>query len=376
MINRIKVTTILGTRPEIIRLSKILNDFNKVFEHRLVHTGQNFDHELSAIFFHDLNIQEPDVFLETESGSLGKFLAGLFIGVEKELLSNRPDAVVILGDTNSALSGIIAKRMGIPVYHLEAGNRSYDQNVPEEINRRIIDHFADYNLAYTQHAKSNLLREGLHPQFVTVIGSPLNEVLAQQNEKIMNSIILETLDLLPNGYFLVSVHRQENVDDINRLTTLFQTLNRLAEIHKLPIIISTHPRTKDKLSVSKLKLNNMIQLHPPFGFLDYIKLQLGARLVLSDSGSVSEESAILGFPAITIRDSMERPEAIESGSIIMSGIESTGVLSAIEGLDFLGAGNGVPESYEISDTSSRVIKYILSTLNSHEFRSGLRTSKS
>lgn len=372
MIKKIRVTTILGTRPEIIRLSKILNNFDQVFDHRLVHTGQNFNHELSAIFFHDLNIRQPDVLLKTESKSLGNFLGDLFIEIEKELTANRPDAVVILGDTNSALSGIIAKRMGIPIYHLEAGNRSYDQNVPEEINRKIVDHFADYNLAYTQHAKANLLREGLHPQFVTVIGSPLNEVLSQQSENIAKSKILETLGLQPKSYFLVSVHRQENVDDQNRLGVLFQSLNDLAEDQELPIVISTHPRTREKLSRSKLKLNDLIQLHTPFGFLDYNKLQTNARLVLSDSGSVSEESAILGFPAITIRDSMERPEALESGSIIMSGIESNGISSALHGLEHLGTGERLPESYEISDTSSRVVKYILSTVNSHGFRSGLR----
>ena len=373
MIKKIKVTTILGTRPEIIRLSKVLSDFDKVFDHRLVHTGQNFDHELSAIFFDDLNIRQPDSFLKSGSKSLGLFLGELFVEIEKEFIANRPDAVVILGDTNSALSGIIAKRMGIPIYHLEAGNRSYDQNVPEEINRKIVDHFADYNLAYTQHAKANLLREGLHPQFVTVIGSPLNEVLSQQSENIAQSKILETLSLQPKSYFLVSVHRQENVDDSNRLRQLFQSLNDLAESQGLPIVISTHPRTREKLSISKLKLSNLIQLHAPFGFLDYNKLQSNARLVLSDSGSVSEESAILGFPAITIRDSMERPEAIESGSIIMSGIEINGIANAINGLEFLGKGDQLPESYEICDTSSRVIKFILSTVASHGFRSGLRT---
>jgi UDP-N-acetylglucosamine 2-epimerase (non-hydrolysing) len=372
VIKRIKVTTVLGTRPEIIRLSKILKDFDRVFDHRLIHTGQNVDNELSKIFFDELDIRTPDLFLQTQPNSLGKFLSKLFAEIENELLANRPDAVVILGDTNSALSGIIAKRMGIPVYHLEAGNRSFDQNVPEEINRKIIDHFADYNLAYTQHAKNNLLREGLHPQFITVVGSPLNEVLTEYKQRILESKILENLQVENQNYFLVSVHRQENVDNLDRLTMLFESFNDLADVYKLPIIISTHPRTKDKISSSKLKLSKFIQLHPPFGFLDYNKLQLNARLVLSDSGSISEESAILGFPAITIRDSMERPEALEAGSIIMSGIEKYGIQAAVKGLEYLGARHDLPESYEISDTSSRVLKFILSTVNSHRFRSGLR----
>ena len=367
-----KVTTILGTRPELIRLSCILEKLDKVYSHTVIHTGQNSDASLSEIFIRELGIREPDVFLGIPTGTFGEFTANLFSSIEKEFEKNPPDAVLILGDTNSALAGIVAKRRGIPVYHLEAGNRSFDSNVPEEINRKIVDHFADYNLAYTQNAKANLIQEGLHPKTLTVIGSPLGEVLSKYRSKIDASDVLKRLNLEPNCYFLVSAHRQENIDSPSRLKVVIESLNWIADEFKLPIVVSTHPRMRDKIDKSNSKIADEIQLHQPFGFLDYNKLQLNAKAVLSDSGSVSEESAILGFPAVTIRDSMERPEALETGSIIMSGISITGISEALNILFNLPQAISQPHDYQTLDTSTRVINFIASTIHSHHFRVGLR----
>jgi UDP-N-acetylglucosamine 2-epimerase (non-hydrolysing) len=292
--------------------------------------------------------------------------------IERELDSHPTDVVVILGDTNSALAGIIAKRRGIPVYHLEAGNRSFDANVPEEINRKIVDHFADYNLAYTQTAKENLLREGIHPQAITIIGSPLGEVLDRYRSRINESTVLDRLKLHTGNYFVVSAHRQENIDQPSRINELFETLNWIASEFKQPVIVSTHPRTHEKIQRTKLDLSNMIQLHEPFGFFDYIKLQQNARAVLSDSGSVSEESAILGFPAITIRDSMERQEALESGTIIMAGISQKGISEALGIVLNTPRTKSIPLDYQVQDTSTRVVNFIASTVHSHAFRNAIR----
>ena len=367
-----RVTTILGTRPELIRLSSMLEKFDNGFSHRVVHTGQNSDPQLSDIFIKELGIREPDLYLGIPAGSVASFCAQLFIDIEKEFEQNPTDAVVILGDTNSALAGIIAKRRGIPVYHLEAGNRSFDSNVPEEINRRIVDHFADYNLAYTKNAMQNLLNEGLKPNSMTVIGSPLNEVLTRYSSEINQSSILDSLKVVPQGYFLVSAHRQENIDLESRLASLIESLNWMAQEFDVPVIVSTHPRMRDKLRKSGLSLEKNILLHEPFGFLDYNKLQINARIVLSDSGSVSEEAAILGFPAITIRDSMERPEALETGSVIMSGISVIGISEAIQILTKLPRAKSIPSDYQVQDTSTRVLNFIASTIHSHDFRVGLR----
>ena len=367
-----RITTILGTRPEIIRLSSIIGRFDQVFEHRLVHTGQNVDPALSHVFLEELKIREPDKHLDIPIGTLGSFLAELFKEIELEFDRNPPDAVVLLGDTNSALSGIIAKRRGIPVYHLEAGNRSFDINVPEETNRHIVDHFADFNMPYTSHAKENLLREGLHPRNISVIGSPLNEVIGRFNSKIEESQILQKLKLKSGEYFLVSAHRQENVDDPKRLADLINALNEVAKKFQVPVVISTHPRTKSKLDSLKVKVDPLLNFNQPFGFFDYNKLQKEARIVLSDSGSVSEESVILNFPAITIRDSMERPEALESGSILLSGITATGILEAISIVEEMPRSRTQPQEYLIPDCSTRVINFISSTVHQHNYWSGLR----
>jgi UDP-N-acetylglucosamine 2-epimerase len=367
-----RVTTILGTRPELIRLTCVIDRLDQVFAHRLIHTGQNTDPALSQVFLDELKIRKPDNYLDIPVGTLGAFLGDLFNAIERELDSNPPDAVLILGDTNSALAGIIAKRRGIPVYHLEAGNRSFDLNVPEEINRHIVDHFADFNMAYTSHAKENLLREGIHPRNISVIGSPLNEVIARYKDQINKSTILEKLGLKTGEFFLVSAHRQENIDDPKRLSRLLDALNAIATKFGLRIIVSTHPRTKNKLDKLNIQINPLISFETPFGYFDYNKLQKEARLVFSDSGSVSEESVILGFPAITIRDSMERPEALEAGSILMSGISEAGIMEAIEIIESGPTSKSPPSEYLIPDSSTRVVNFIASTVHQHAFWNGLR----
>ena len=367
----IKITTVVGTRPEIIRMSEIIKDFDRNFEHRLIHTGQNSDEGLKDVFFEDLNLRQPDVFFGGLQGTLGEFLAHLFIKMESELLANRPDAFVLLGDTNSAMSAIIAKRLGIPIYHLEAGNRSFDANVPEEINRRIVDHIADFNMPYTELARANLISEGIHPRKIALTGTPLLEVLTAHKESIAKSKILEKLKLERGKYFLVSAHRQENVDFPERLEALLNTLLLIIEKYDLPILMSTHPRTRKQLAKLDLKNFDKLIFHDPFGFLDYQSLQLNARAVLSDSGTVSEESAILGFPALTIRNSMERPEALESGSIIMSGIEKDQVLDSLDALEIGGLSKHIPNAYQIEDVSKRVTNFIISTVHQHKFWNGL-----
>jgi UDP-N-acetyl-L-fucosamine synthase len=370
--SKMRITTILGTRPEIIRLSNIIGKLDELYEHRLVHTGQNFSAELSEVFFKELGLRKPDAHFASVSSTLGGFLSDLFSNLQVEFDNYRPDAVLILGDTNSALSGILAKRIGIPVYHLEAGNRSYDANVPEELNRRIVDHLADFNLAYTENAKDNLIREGIHPRNVIVIGSPLNEVINNNLSSISKSTVLNHLSLLEKEYFLVSAHRQENVDNPARLGVLMEALNAVAARYEVPVIVSLHPRTRDKMANSTIEINPLIKFHEPFGFFDYMRLQVSARAVISDSGSISEEAAILGFDAITIRNSMERPEALEAGTILLSGIDPDGVLDALQTIESIGLSRNLPRDYSIPDTSIRVVNFIGSTIRQHSYWSGLR----
>jgi UDP-N-acetylglucosamine 2-epimerase len=368
---KIKVTTIVGTRPEIIRMSEIIKKFDKNFDHRIIHTGQNPDPLLKDIFFEDLDLRKPDVYFEGQHTSLGTFLSNLFASAEKEFINHRPDAVVILGDTNSALSAILAKRFGIPVYHLEAGNRSFDQNVPEEINRKIVDHTADFNLVYTNLARNNLIAEGLHPRTIALIGSPLFEVINAHIEKINGSRILQDLKLVKNEYILVSAHRQENIDFKYRFQKFISTLELISKTFQNPILVSTHPRTQKQLDFHNVTKNLNIIFHPPFNFTDYNHLQKNAKIVLSDSGTISEESAILGFKAITIRDSMERPEALESGSVVMSGTNPENVLEAIKILLNSNLSSHMPYEYFITDSSQRVLNYIVSTVNQHNFWNSL-----
>jgi len=360
-----KIITVVGTRPEIIRLSLIIPLLGQFCNHILVHTGQNYDYELNKIFFKDLDIKKPDYFLGVQGDSLGEMIGKIISESEKIFKKEKPDAVLILGDTNSSLSGYMVKRLKIPIFHMEAGNRCFDLNVPEEINRKIIDHISDFNLAYTEHARRNLLREGIHPRKIYLIGSPMKEVLLHYRNKIDHSKILAKLLLKKEEYFLVSVHREENVDNKENLLNIIEILNKLSEDYHLPVIVSTHPRTQNRLQkIKNIKIRNLIRFLKPFGFIDYIHLQMNAFCTLSDSGTISEESAIMGFPAITIRNAMERPEAMDSGNIIMTGLD---IDTIIESIKIATADrknlskNAIPYEYKITNTSQRVVKIIIGT---------------
>jgi UDP-N-acetylglucosamine 2-epimerase (non-hydrolysing) len=375
---KLTVVTVVGTRPEIIRLSRVIPLLDKHFNHIFVNTGQNKDPMLSKVFFDELEIRTPDLYLDVDTSTLGAVLGDTLAKIEKVFLEHKPDAVLILGDTNSAISAVLAKRMHIPVYHMEAGNRSFDENVPEETNRRLVDHVADFNIPYTEHARRNLIAEGLPPRRIMVSGSPMREVLDNYMAKIQASNILKTLELEPQKYFLVSAHRQENVDSPERLKDLLETLKKVHETWGLPIMVSTHPRTRKQLeSVSGYKETKGVVFHEPFGFIDYNKLQLNAKCVLSDSGTISEESIILGFPSVTIRDSMERPEALESGGIVMTGLKAENVIAGIrsvteDGDHSKGTAAQLPAGYEVADCSTRVVRYMLSTVSRHHEWAGIR----
>jgi len=370
---KLKVFTIVGTRPEIIRLSLIIPLFEKYFDHLFIHTGQNYDYELNEIFFSDLGLKIPDVFMNIDNSSFGKAIGDIFIKTEQLFRSNTPDALVVLGDTNSSLSAYIAKRFHIPIYHMEAGNRSFDNNVPEEINRKMIDHIADFNLVYTENSRRHLLSEGLPHRRIYVTGSPMFEVLQHYLPKIKQSNILETLKLTPQKYFLISVHREENVDYPENLQKISIVLNTLAEQYHYPVIVSTHPRTRKRLeNLDSFKFNSLIQFLKPFSFTDYNFLQMNSACVISDSGTISEESSILKFPAITIRNSMERPEAIDAGTIILTGFDPDIVLDSIKVAIEEGAKyTKICPEYEIDNCSMRVLKLILGTAKLHKQWSGL-----
>ena len=370
--------TIVGTRPEIIRLSRVIPALDERFEHILVHTGQNYDSSLSDVFFSDLKLRRPDVFLNVSHESLGSMLGDILVKIESVFTEHEPDAVLILGDTNSSIAAVMAKRMHIPVYHMEAGNRSFDENVPEETNRRLVDHVADFNLAYTEHARRNLLAEGLRPRNTVVIGSPMREVLAYYEKEIQNSSVLRELSLEKGGYFLVSAHRQENVDDPERLRRLLETLQKIHKIWQIPVLISTHPRTRDRLAaLTGFEGLDGLTFHEPFGFFDYNHLQVNARAVLSDSGTISEESAILNFPAVTIRDSMERPEALEWGTIVLSGLGARDVIAALEEAisNHSDVPKPLPAGYEVLNVADRVTRFMLSTAGRHALWFGLNSKK-
>ncbi|MEO6837237.1 MAG: UDP-N-acetylglucosamine 2-epimerase (non-hydrolyzing) [Ginsengibacter sp.] len=361
--NHLKIITVVGTRPEIIRLSRTMTLLDQYTNQVIVHTGQNYDYELNEIFWKDLELRKPDHFLEINTSSLGNAVGDIIRKTEEILKKENPDALLVLGDTNSCLSAYMAKRMHIPVFHMEAGNRSFDLNVPEEVNRKIIDHIADYNLVYTEHARRHLISEGLQHRRIYLTGSPMKEVLNYYLPKIQKSVILEKLKLKKNKYFLVSAHREENIDNPANLQQILSVLQKLEEKYKLPIIVSTHPRTRKMLEkLDKIKFNKKIHFLKPFGFLDYIFLQQNACCTLSDSGTISEESSILNFPAISLRESMERPEAQDTGSIILTGFDSSIVLDsiafAIKERQNRKSKN-IPADYDISDTSWRVLKLIM-----------------
>nr|WP_232211647.1 UDP-N-acetylglucosamine 2-epimerase (non-hydrolyzing) [Nocardioides sp. CF8] len=349
-------------------------DQTEGIEHVVVHTGQNYDHNLNQVFFDDLGLRAPDHYLGVDTSTLGAVLGGVLIGTEQVILAEKPDAVLVLGDTNSCLATVMAKRMRIPTYHMEAGNRCFDENVPEETNRRLVDHVADFNLAYTEHARRNLLAEGLHPRRVLVTGSPMREVLEHYRPQIDASDVLDRLDLTPQGYFLVSAHREENVDSPARLRILLDCLLAVHAKWQLPVIVSTHPRTRKRLESLGADLGSAdIRWMEPFGFHDYNKLQLEAACALSDSGTISEESSILGFPAITLRDSIERPEALDSGSIMMTGLNAVDVVRAVAVAMADGViSSTIPAGYEITDTSARTVRFILSTATRHHQWAGIR----
>jgi len=371
-----KVVTILGTRPEIIRLSSVLARLDEHVDHVIVHTGQNYDYELNEIFFQDLNVRKPDYFMNIDTSSLGKVYGNILIKAEEILKTENPDAVLILGDTNSAIAGIIAKRMKIPIYHMEAGNRCFDQNVPEETNRRIIDHISDFNLCYTEHARRHLLSEGLPHRRVYVTGSPMNEVLHAHLDKIMTSNALAELKIDKDKYFLVSIHREENVDRRASLTSLLTALENIDKEYDLPVIVSTHPRTRKRLETLGRQQNSPnIKFLKPFGFLDYVFLQMNAKCVISDSGTICEESSILNFPAITVRNAIERPEAMDTGSIVVTGVDPDVILPAIKlqtSDDILQHDVYIPEDYRIKNTSQRVVKLILGTAKLSNLWDGVR----
>ena len=379
--NRIKVTTILGTRPEIIRLSRVMALLDQHTDHRIVHTGQNWDYELNEVFFSDLNVRKPDSFMGVDTSSLGAVLGGVLMETEKELKANRPDALLVLGDTNSAISSIMARRMKIPIYHMEAGNRSYDRNVPEETNRKLVDHISDFNLVYTEHARRHLLSEGIQHRRIYLTGSPMHEVLNDYRTEIKNSDILTRLKLEATKYFVVSMDREENVDDKDRLHSLIATLNALVKKYGFPIIISTHPRTKLRLDkITDIQLDPLIRDLKPFGFHDYNHLQMKAFCSISDSGTIAEESSILNFPAITPRDAIERPEAIDTGNIINTGLNQNTILEAIELVTSIHAKRqkagdltAIPQDYQITNTAERVVKLIMGTARLSNGWDGIRT---
>ena len=369
-----KVMTIVGTRPEIIRLSRVIERLDETVDHVLVHTGQNYDHSLNQMFFDDLGLRAPDHYLDVDTSSLGRVLGETLIKTEGLLLSERPDAVLVLGDTNSCIAAVMAKRMQIPVYHMEAGNRCFDANVPEETNRRLVDHVADFNLVYTEHARRNLLAEGLHPRRILLTGSPMREVLEHFRPQIDASEVVTRLGLDPQRYFLVSAHREENVDSPERLAMLVSCLKGVHQEWEQPIIVSTHPRTRKRLAAMDLDMEGAdVRWLEPFGFHDYNKLQLAATCVLSDSGTISEESSILGFPAVTLRDSIERPEALDAGAIVMTGLDRESVLEAVH-MAVAGIGESVsmPAGYEIDDASKRTVRFIVSTHRRHRHWAGIR----
>ena len=358
---RLRLATILGTRPEIIRLAEIIRKCDRFFDHVLIHTGQNYDYTLNEIFFQDLGIRQPDHYLNVAGAHLGETLGNVISRSWEVLSATKPDALLVLGDTNSVLCTIPAKRLKIPIFHMEAGNRCFDQNVPEEINRKISDHIADINLTYTEHSRRYLLSEGFRKDQVFVTGSPMTEVLTTHQARIAQSSVLARLGIHPRGYILMSAHREENIDLPHNLATLHESVNAVAERYQLPIIFSTHPRTRKRIELEDLSFHPLVRNVEPLGFFDYVHLQQHAFVVLSDSGTLSEESAILGFPAVSIRTSTERPEAIDAGTIILGGLTTEGIINSIDiarGLPLDSSYTVIPEGYQVLNVSDKVVRLI------------------
>jgi UDP-N-acetylglucosamine 2-epimerase (non-hydrolysing) len=360
----LKVLTILGTRPEIIRLSCILDKLNYYFNHKLLHTGQNSDFELNKIFFDQLNLKKPDYYFDCKGTTAAEKISNILSNTDKIIRKFRPDAILILGDTNSSLSAISAKKNKIPIFHLEAGNRCYDQRVPEEINRKIVDHISDVNLTYSNIARENLLKENFPSSQVIKVGSPLFEVINTYKENIEDSKILIKLGLTKEKYFLTSFHREENIDNNINLNKIINIINTLAENYKLKIVFSVHPRTLKKIKSKKIKLNKLIKIYKPLSFFDYVKLQINAKITLSDSGSITEESSILNFPALNIRETHERQEGMEEGAVIMTGLSIKNVLQGLKILKNQNRGSNrninIVSDYKQENVSDKVVKIILS----------------
>tara|TARA_B100001250_G_scaffold18385_1_gene15938 strand:- start:1367 stop:2515 length:1149 start_codon:yes stop_codon:yes gene_type:complete len=363
-----KIVTIVGTRPEIIKLSRVIDELDRVSNHILIHTGQNYDYELNEVFFKDLKIRKPDYFLNAVGKSTAETISKIIFESDKILDKEKPDAVLLYGDTNSCLSVISAKRRQIPIFHMEAGNRCFDQRVPEEINRKIVDHLSDINMPLTEHARKYLIAEGIPAERIIKTGSCMKEILDFYKKDISKSKIINKLKLKSNKYFLVSAHREENVDYKTNLTDLLGSLNTIAEKYKLPIIFSTHPRTKDRIEKlkGKAKLNSLIKFMKPLGFFDYIKLQTSAFCVISDSGTITEESSILKFPSIMIRQSHERPEGMDEGTLIMSGLNKKRIIESIDISTKLYREGKMPniiDDYNVDNVSQKVVKIIFSYID-------------
>ena len=360
---KLKLMTVVGTRPEIIRLSATIKSCDKYFNHVLVHTGQNYDYTLNQVFFEDLELRKPDYFLEVVGSHLGETMGNILAKSYEVLAEEMPDALLILGDTNSCLAALSAKRLKIPVFHMEAGNRCFDQNVPEEINRKIVDHVSDVNLPYTEHSRRYLLDECIQKQNIFVTGSPMKEVLDEHLTKIEGSSILSNLKLTPQNYILVSAHREENIDNEQNFLSLMSAINAIAENYQMPVIYSTHPRSWKKIEERNFKFHPLVSQLKPFGFFDYNALQKNAFVVLSDSGTLSEESAILKFPGVLIRTSTERPEVLDKGTVIVGGISYANLVQSVE-LAKLMQENDEPMvdaiDYQDSNVSTKVVKIIQS----------------
>lgn len=360
---KLKVMTVVGTRPEIIRLSAVINrlESSDAIEHVLVHTGQNYDYELNKVFFNDFKLKKPDYFLETATGKPVGTIGNILINIEPVLEEVNPDAFLVLGDTNSCLCAIAAKRKHIPIFHMEAGNRCFDQRVPEETNRKIVDHISDINLTYSDIAREYLLREGLSADRVIKTGSPMYEVIQSRQEDIAASTILESLELVKGEYFVVSAHRDENINSERNFLNLVDSLNAIAEKYQLPIIVSTHPRTKNMIDAKGVSFNPLVKIMKPMGFNDYVKLQVDSKATLSDSGTISEESSILKFKALNLREAHERPEAMEEASVMMVGLEKERILQGLEVLE-----EQEPETlryvsdYSMPNVSEKVLRIIIS----------------
>jgi len=355
-----KVMTIVGTRPEIIKLSCVIEELDKFTDHILVHTGQNYDYELNEIFFEGMGIRKPDIFMNAAGENPAETIGNVIKMSDELFKEHKPDALLIYGDTNSCLSVISAKRNKIPVFHMEAGNRCFDQRVPEEINRKIVDHLSDINMPITEHARRYLLAEGIAPETIIKVGSSMKEVLEKNKESIEKSKVLEELGLEPKGYFVLSTHREENLDNPKNLEELVNSINAVAKKYGKPIIFSTHPRTQKKIDAGDIVFDPLVKIMKPLGFADYITLQKNSFCVISDSGTITEESSLLGFPAITVRQAHERPEGMDEGTIIMSDLDSESVITAI---DVVTTGNKrmhVVEDYNTDELATKVVRIILS----------------